>query len=306
MLSGEPLQLSDQQVNDVVGDSVGADARHVPSPCRRVRFEFDQPFGGEGGQELDYKEGIARRLLIHQPRERLYEGTLLTNAVGDKLSHIVERQRGEHDVPHHRAGLTDRVQRQHQRMGGADLVVPVGADEQEVPDVGMDDDMLDQFERGCIEPLHVVEKERERMFLARNYTEKGPEHRQEPVFRILGGELRHGRLLADYQFQFGNEIDQELAVRTDRIAERGAPAHDLCLIAAENLADQGLKGLRECRVGMSRLYWSYWPETKMPRDRTIALCKPLTIDDLPMPEWPDTNTNSGVPLATTGRKRGAE
>ena len=80
---------------------MSADARHVPSPCRRVRIEFDQPFGGQGGQELDYKEGIARRLLIHQPRERLYEGALLTNAVGDKLSHIVERQRGEHDVPHH-------------------------------------------------------------------------------------------------------------------------------------------------------------------------------------------------------------
>jgi hypothetical protein len=88
-----------------------------------------------------------------------------------------------------------------------------------------------------------------RMFLARKYTEKGPEHREEPVFRILGGKLRHGRLLADYQFQFGNEIDQELAVRTDRLAERVAPARDLRLIAAENLADQGLKGLRESRIG---------------------------------------------------------
>ena len=28
----------------------------------------------------------------------------------------------------------------------------------------------------------------------------------------------------------------------------------------------------------------------------------VDIEDLPMPEWPDTNTNSGVPLVTTQSK----
>src|SRR5580704_10453882 len=126
-------------------------------------------------------------------------------------------------------------------MGGVDLVVPVRADEKGMPDVGMGDEMLDQVERSCIQPLQVVEKKGEWMFLARKHTDKGAKHRLEPGFRILGGELWHGRLLADYQFQFGNEIHQELAVRTDRIAERVAPARDLRLISAENLTDQGLK-----------------------------------------------------------------
>ena len=36
--------------------------------------------------------------------------------------------------------------------------------------------------------------------------------------------------------------------------------------------------------GISRLYWSNFPEMKIPRGRTIALCSSCTTADLPIPE----------------------
>src|SRR5882672_8518698 len=53
---------------------------------------------------------------------------------------------------------------------------------------------------------------------------------------------------------------------------------------------------------MSRLYWSNLPDPNRPRGGTSTLCSSFTTDDLPMPEYPDTSTSSGVPLVTTRSK----
>src|SRR6478736_1761183 len=55
--------------------------------------------------------------------------------------------------------------------------------------------------------------------------------------------------------------------------------------------------------GMSRLYWSNLPDANSPRGGTSALCSSFTTEDLPMPEYPDTSTSSGVPFATTRSKQ---
>ncbi len=60
-------------------------------------------------------------------------------------------------------------------MGGIDLVVPVGADQHQVPHVGLGQQILHQIERCRIEPLQVVEEQGERM-LPREYTDESPEH----------------------------------------------------------------------------------------------------------------------------------
>src|SRR6476619_2737293 len=44
---------------------------------------------------------------------------------------------------------------------------------------------------------------------------------------------------------------------------------------------------------MSRLYWSNLPDANKPRGGTSGLWSSLTTDDLPMPEYPETSTNSG-------------
>src|SRR5229473_3525187 len=53
---------------------------------------------------------------------------------------------------------------------------------------------------------------------------------------------------------------------------------------------------------MSRLYLSNLPDANKPRGGTSGLWSSLTTDDLPMPEYPETSTNSGRPPATMRSK----
>ena len=53
--------------------------------------------------------------------------------VGDELANIVEGEGRQHDVGHVRCGRADGRKRPHQRVRGTDFVVPVGADDQQMP-----------------------------------------------------------------------------------------------------------------------------------------------------------------------------
>ena len=66
-----------------------------------------------------------------------------------------------------RSGFADRLQRPQQRVSGTDLVVPVGADQQQVPHLRVRDQMLEEVERCRIQPLQIVEEQRERMLRSR-------------------------------------------------------------------------------------------------------------------------------------------
>jgi hypothetical protein len=60
------------------------------------------------------------------------------------LFHILEREGLENDLVHGDSGFADRVQRQHQGMRRADFVVPICADDQEVFNIGMTEEMFDE------------------------------------------------------------------------------------------------------------------------------------------------------------------
>jgi hypothetical protein len=92
--------------------------------------------------------------------------------------------------------------------------------------------------------LQIIKKKCERVLLAGEDPEEGPEHRLEPVLRILRGKLRHGRLFAEHKLKLGDKVYQKLAVQTGCIPNRVPPVPNLCLALAQHLADQGLEGLR--------------------------------------------------------------
>ena len=98
-------------------------------------------------------------------------------------------------------------------MRGADLVVPVGADQQQVPHLRMRHQMLEEVERCGIQPLQIIEEQRERVLLAREHAEEAPEHQLEAVLRVLRRELRDRGLLPDHELELGNEVDHELTIR---------------------------------------------------------------------------------------------
>ena len=87
-------------------------------------------------------------------------------------------------------------------MSGTDLVVPVGPDQQQVPHLRIGHQVLQQFQRRRIQPLQIVEEQRERVLRPGERAEEAPEHHLEAVLRILRRQVRDGRLFPDDELQF--------------------------------------------------------------------------------------------------------
>ena len=129
-----------------------------------------------------------------------------------------------------------------------DFVVPVGADQQQVPHIRLGQQVLEQIERRRIEPLQIVEEQGQRMLRPGEHAEEAPEDQLEASLRVLRRQLGHRRLLADDELQLGDQIHHELPVRTQRLAERLTPAAELRFALRQERTDQTLKGLREGRI----------------------------------------------------------
>src|SRR3954451_9860356 len=108
--------------------------------------------------------------------------------------------------------------------------------------------MLDEVEAGGIQPLQIIEEQCERMLPPGEYAKKTPEHRLKSVLRFSGRQLGDGRLFPDDEPQFGNEVDDVLSVRTERLCQGAPPLRHFRFTLDQDLADQGLEGLRERRI----------------------------------------------------------
>ena len=139
-------------------------------------------------------------------------------------------------------------------MGGIDLVVPVSPDQHQMPHLRLGQQMLEQVERCRVQPLQIVEEQRQRVLRPGEHAEEAPEHQLKAALRVMGRQLGNRRLLADDELQLRNEVDDELAVRAKRLAKSLAPSSQLRIALAKQWSDQALKGLRQGRIGDVRLY----------------------------------------------------
>src|SRR5208282_6598766 len=146
-------------------------------------------------------------------------------------------------------GVPDGGQLAHQRVSGIDLVVPICPNQQQAPHVRLDQKILGEVERRRVEPLQVVEEQRQRMFRSGEYAEKATKHELEPPLRLLRLKLRRRRLVADDERQFGDEVGHEPTVRAQRLQNCLAPARQLGVALAEQGSHQALKRLRQRRIG---------------------------------------------------------
>ena len=78
----------------------------------------------------------------------------------------------------------------------------------QVPHIRLRQQVLDEVERRRVEPLQVVEEQRQRMLRPGEDADEPPEHQLEAALRVLWRQLRDRRLVSD----------DELSVR-----ERGRP-----------------------------------------------------------------------------------
>src|SRR5437899_7413478 len=81
------------------------------------------------------------------------------------------------------------------------------------------------------------------MLLARERSEEAPEHHLEPVLRVLRRQVRDRWLFPNHELQLGNEVDDDLTIRAQRLAEGVPPLAKLGLALAQKRADKALEGL---------------------------------------------------------------
>ena len=154
-------------------------------------------------------------------------------------------ERRQHDFLHLASRTADRLERPQQRVRGADLVVPVGPDQQQMLHLRVRDQVLDEVERRGIQPLQIIKEQRERMFLAREHAEEAPENHLEAVLRILWRQIGDRRLFPDHEFQLGDEVDDQAAIRAQGLPQRASPLAELDLAFAQDMANQTLERLRQ-------------------------------------------------------------
>jgi len=187
--------------------------------------------------------------------------TSQTSASASSPPDVVEIERREDQLVHPRAGRLDAFERSRESVGLANLVVAVGADDEKVSDLRVRDDVLEKSRVAAVDPLQVIEEERERLFLRGNDAEEPPEHHLESVLRLLRRKLRYGRLLADDELDLRNEVRYQLPVRAERASNGIAPLTELGVALAQQRADdapQGLRGRshRECHACTGRTFRS--------------------------------------------------
>ena len=87
-----------------------------PNPGSRIRVAPDQPFLGQRGKELDRKEWVARRLLVHQLCQGVRVLRRAMQRIGDERANIVKSERLERDLLDPRSSFADRLERPHKRV----------------------------------------------------------------------------------------------------------------------------------------------------------------------------------------------
>src|ERR1700692_4729976 len=111
------------------------------------------------------------------------------------------------------------------------------------------DQMLEEIERRRVEPLQIVEDQRERMFRPCEYRDEAPEDQLESILSVLRWKIRHRWLRADYKFQFRDKVNNEQPVWAQRLLKMLAPTLELGLALTQQPPDAALERLRQGGIG---------------------------------------------------------
>src|SRR6516164_11234445 len=210
-------------------------------------IEGQKTLVGEHVKKLNYEERIAVGFCVHQPCERAGLLCVATERVRSKLSEVFRRQRSQLDVLHP-SGFPDRLQLAHQRMRRSHFVVAERADQQKIAEVGPAQQVFQQIECCQIEPLQIIEEERQGMFRPSEDADELAEHQLEAPLCILRRKLGDRWRLSDDQLHFGNEIRNQTSVRSQRLPQRLAPRRKIYFALSEQRPNQALKGLGQRRI----------------------------------------------------------
>src|SRR5260370_25546206 len=134
-------------------------------------------------------------------------------------------------------------------MVRANFVVSVCANEEQIRTLILQKQVSQHLQRGCVEPLEVIEKQNQRMLSSREHPDEATNNLFEHALRVRRRELRARLLPADYALKVRNEAGDQLAIEANCGHDCFTPAGELRLGFAENRLDQAPKRLRQMRIG---------------------------------------------------------
>src|SRR5258708_403895 len=242
-------QPPNHEVHHIVGESLRVNAIEIPAPSRSVMIEGEQALFGERRQELKGEKRIATCLLMHQLRERRSELRFAAKRIRNQPREVFAGERRKSDLLYLRTGVLDGLKLARQRMRGIDFVIPISADQHQVLQIRSGQEILQQVERRGVEPLQVVEEQRQRMFRPCKHADESSEYQLEATLRLLRWKLRDLRLVSYDELQLGNKIDDQLTVRIQRVAKGVTPGSQVGLALGKKGPDEALKGLCERGIG---------------------------------------------------------
>src|SRR5262245_37221378 len=94
-----------------------------------------------------------------------------------------------------------------------DFVIAEGADEEKIAEIRPTQQVFHEVQRCRIEPLQVIEEERQGMFRPSKNPDELPKHELKAPLRVLRRKFRNGWWLSDDELQFRNETDNQSCVR---------------------------------------------------------------------------------------------
>src|ERR1700722_1468372 len=128
----EAVQLSDHELDDIVGVALGVNTTQVPRPLPFPVVKGEQTLISERRNELNCEERIPSRPLMNECRQRIGAFRLAAKGVQEQLKQVVASKWGEDDVLHRSSALADRIKLADQRVSGIDLVVSIRPNQHQV------------------------------------------------------------------------------------------------------------------------------------------------------------------------------
>ena len=148
-------------------------------------LESNQPLFNQGMDKLNGKKRVAGSLPVYELRQRRRALRITMEGICNQVRQVAGAQRRQTDLLHCCPGFTDCRQPAHQRVRRVDLIVSISADHQQVRQILLDQQILQKVECGRIQPLQIVEKQRQRMFRARENADELSKSKVRASFRLL-------------------------------------------------------------------------------------------------------------------------
>ena len=135
------------------------------------------------------------------------------------------------------------IQGNHQGMPGRDLIVAIRPDEKKIFRHFICNHQFHQFQGRRIRPLHIIQKNGQRMIRPAQCLNKILKDQVETVLRRKRPQFRHRRLWSDDQFHIRNHINDNLSIRTKGCQELLPPLINPGVTLGQDLTYQFLECL---------------------------------------------------------------